>query len=46
MLSDNPSREVVLVADKASNTGLVVSVLDACNLSGAKKVSISALNRE
>lgn len=46
LLSDNPSREVVLVADKESSTGLVVSVIDICNLSGAKKVSISALNRE
>lgn len=45
MLADNPSREVVLVADKDSNTGLVVSTIDACNLSGAKKVSISALTR-
>ncbi len=43
MLAQNPDREVVLVADKDSNTGLMVQVLDAANLAGSKKVSIAAL---
>ena len=43
MLSKNPEREVVLIADQSSQSGLLVQVVDACNLSGAKKVSIAAL---
>ena len=44
MVSQNPAREVVLVADRESNTGLLVKVVDACNLAGARKVSIAAQN--
>lgn len=44
MIAKNPEREVVLIADEASQSGLLVQVVDACNLSGAKKVSIAALN--
>lgn len=44
MISKNPEREVVLIADQGSQSGLLVQVVDACNLSGAKKVSIAALN--
>jgi biopolymer transport protein ExbD len=43
MLAKNASREVVVVADKQSNTGMMVSVIDAANLAGARKVSIAAL---
>ena len=42
MLQKNPGREVVVVADKNSNTGVLVSVIDAANLAGWKKVSIAA----
>jgi biopolymer transport protein ExbD len=42
MLQKNPGREVVIVADKNSNTGVVVAVIDAANLAGSKKVSIAA----
>jgi biopolymer transport protein ExbD len=44
MLQKNPGREVVVVADKNSNTGILVSVIDAANLAGSKKVSIAAQN--
>jgi biopolymer transport protein ExbD len=44
MLGQNPEREIVLVADKNSNTGLMVQVIDAANLAGSKKVSIAALS--
>lgn len=39
----NPDREAVIIADKGSQTGTLVQVIDACNLSGVKKVSIAAL---
>jgi biopolymer transport protein ExbD len=43
MLTKQATREIVLIADKSSYSGLLVKVVDACNLSGAKKVSIAAL---
>ena len=44
MLGKNPDREIVLIADKNSVTGKLVEVIDVCNLSGAKKISIAALS--
>jgi biopolymer transport protein ExbD len=44
IVSRNPETEVVLMADKGANTGTLVSVIDAANVSGAKKVSIAALS--
>jgi biopolymer transport protein ExbD len=41
-LAENPEGGVVIVADKTSNTGAVISVLDGCKLAGAKNVSIAA----
>jgi biopolymer transport protein ExbD len=41
-LAENPEGNVVIVADKASSTGAVISVLDGCKLAGAKNVSIAA----
>jgi len=41
-LADNPEASVVVVADKASQTGTVIQVLDACRLAGAKNISIAA----
>ena len=43
MLIKNPGREVVIIADKDSNTGIMVAVIDAANLAGTKKVSIAAM---
>ncbi len=44
MLRANPERDVVLMADRRSETGILVKVMDICNLAGAKKVSVAALS--
>ena len=41
-LAENPEAQVVIVADKDSRTGLVITVMDACKLAGAENVSIAA----
>jgi len=41
-LAENPDGGVVIVADKQSLTGLVITVMDACKQAGAKTVSIAA----
>ncbi|MCQ2104029.1 MAG: biopolymer transporter ExbD [Fibrobacter sp.] len=41
-LAKAPSREAVVIADKEAETGVLVQVIDACNLAGVKKVSIAA----
>jgi biopolymer transport protein ExbD len=45
MLAENALGEIVLVADRESNTGLLVSVMDASNLAGAKKISVAAMSQ-
>lgn len=45
MLAENSLGEVVLIADRESNTGLLVNVMDACNLAGAKKISVAAMTK-
>ena len=41
-LAENPDGSVVIVADKESLTGLVITVMDSCKLAGAGTVSIAA----
>ena len=41
-LARAPDREAVVIADKESETGVLVQVIDMCNLAGVKKVSIAA----
>jgi len=41
-LAENPEGAVIIVADKASQTGLVIRVMDQCRLAGAKNVSVAA----
>jgi biopolymer transport protein ExbD len=41
-LAENPEGSVVIVADKDSLTGLVITVMDACKLAGAPNVAIAA----
>ncbi len=41
-LAENPEGNVVIVADKESLTGLVITVMDACKLAGAPNVAIAA----
>jgi biopolymer transport protein ExbD len=40
-LAENPEGGIVVVADKASRTGLTVHVMDQCRLAGAKNISIA-----
>lgn len=40
-LAENPEGGIVVVADKASRTGLTVQVMDQCRLAGAKNISIA-----
>ena len=44
LLAQNVTGEVILISDKESNTGLLINVMDACNLAGAKKISVAALS--
>ena len=40
----SPSLKVIIVADNQSLTGMVVKVLDKCNLVGLKNTSIAAIS--
>lgn len=40
-LAENPEGGIVVVADKATRTGLTVQVMDQCRLAGAKNISIA-----
>lgn len=42
-LAEDPEAGVVVVADKASETGDVVKVMDQCRLAGAQSVSLAAM---
>ncbi len=41
-LAEDPESGVVVVADKKSNTGVVVQAMDQCRLAGAQTVSLAA----
>ncbi len=41
-LAENPEAGVVIVADRESQTGVVIKVMDGCKMAGAKAVSIAA----
>ncbi len=41
-LAKAPDREAVVIADKGAETGVLVQVIDMCNMAGVKKVSIAA----
>ncbi len=41
-IAENPEADVVIVADKESRTGLVITVMDNCKLAGADNVSLAA----
>ncbi len=45
-LAEDPESGVVVVADKRSDTGSVVKVMDQCRLAGAKNVSLAAKREE
>ena len=44
-VTKNPEIKVVLIADNWSQTGLLVKVLDKCNVVGIKNTSIAALDK-
>ena len=46
MISESPERPVILVSDRDAPSGVIVDVLDECNLAKVRKVSISAENKE
>jgi biopolymer transport protein ExbD len=41
-IAENPGAEVIVVADKHSQTGIVVQVMDQCRMAGADRVSLAA----
>jgi biopolymer transport protein ExbD len=41
-LAENPEGAVVVVADKASSTGIAIQVMDGCRMAGATDVSLAA----
>jgi biopolymer transport protein ExbD len=41
-LAEDPESGVVIVADKSSETGSVIQVMDQCGLAGARNVSLAA----
>ena len=45
-LSEVPEGSVVIVADRDSQTGTVIQVLDECRLAGVQNISIAARNTE
>jgi biopolymer transport protein ExbD len=45
-LAEDPESGIVIVADKHSETGTVVKVMDQCRLAGAKNVSLAAKREE
>ena len=45
-LAEAPESGVIIVADKRSETGAIVTVMDQCRLAGAKTVSLAAKREE
>ncbi len=41
-LAENPEGGIVVVSDKLSNAGVVISVMDGCRLAGAQNISLAA----
>ena len=41
-LAENPESAVIVIADKSSNTGVAIEVMDGCRMAGAENVSMAA----
>jgi len=41
-LAENPEGAVVVVADRNSNTGTAIQVMDGCRMAGARNVALAA----
>ena len=46
MMAESPDRPVIIVSDRDAPNGVVVDILDECNLAKVRKVSISANKEE
>lgn len=44
-VADKPDSDVVVIADKSSETGLLVRVMDQCRLAGAGNVSVATRSK-
>ena len=40
--AEDPDKSVVIVADRYTGTGVIVDIMDQCNIAGIKKVSVGA----
>ncbi|MDY6824587.1 MAG: biopolymer transporter ExbD [Thermodesulfobacteriota bacterium] len=41
-LAENPESSVIVIADKRSDTGVAIDVMDGCRMAGAENVSLAA----
>lgn len=41
-MAENPEGGIIIIADKESQTGVAIAVMDHCKIAGAKNVSIAA----
>lgn len=41
-LAENPEGGLVVISDKLSNAGIVISVMDGCRMAGALNISLAA----
>ena len=41
-LAENPEGGVIVISDKMSNAGVVISVMDGCRMAGAENISLAA----
>ncbi len=41
-LAENPESNVMVIADKDSDTGVAIEVMDGCRMAGAENVSLAA----
>jgi biopolymer transport protein ExbD len=41
-LAENPEGGVVVIADRASSSGMAIMVMDSCRMAGAENVSLAA----
>lgn len=41
-LAENPESAVIVIADKSSDTGVAIDIMDGCRMAGAEHVSLAA----
>jgi biopolymer transport protein ExbD len=41
-LAENPESAVIVIADKLSDTGIAIQVMDGCRMAGAQNVALAA----